>query len=191
MPELDILRSLILDDLFTALLPKDGTYSAKLRENDPSAKLKVVFVNSLPCDAVVLHFDKCRDTRPRSLFKGGSGPLSCCDYVLLIQWANQRVALFVELKSKKLRRITEKFKASECLLDYCDAALNRFFEQQRLLAQYRRGFIVFHLAPLNKRPTRPTIRPEGESADQFLKYPNPSPQGVSLNELMRLLFRPF
>ena len=183
MAELDVLGQLLCEDLFDDTKPESGGWSADLREPDHQAKLKTVCIRGLPEGTVVLKLHcKCW----KSLLRPECSHLSLCDYLLLSRMGSRKVALFVELKSKRPGRDKpiHQFKGAECLVDYCDAALERFHDHKDLLQSYAKHFVVFYITRANKTPTRPQRPPSNSTPESFLKCANPEPSGVWLNNLL-------
>lgn len=202
MGELDVLKQLLKQNLLVDISDKGGIRSVTLRERDSQAKLKTVCVGGLPEGTVVLATDNCRPGS--SLFRSSLGECRRCDYVILAQTKRKGgVAVLIELKSwpgsgesktpqaaesteaECAKKCGEKFKATECILDYCDAALDRFHNQTALLKHYHKHyFVVFYKAPhLEKKPTR-LERPPNDKPDCFLKYPVVGTGGPFLEELV-------
>lgn len=80
-----------------------------------------------------------------------------CDYVIMNNTGGKVKMLFVELKSLDVteEKLTEKFRATECFMDYCESISKRFFSRS-ILSSCEKRFVVFYLAPsLTKTPTRP------------------------------------
>jgi len=103
-----------------------------------------------------------------------------CDYVLFTPVKQSLYILFIELKSKNLLKpeISEKFKATECFIDYCDSIAKRFFDCSILKGCLKR-FVVFYLAPsINKTPTRP-IKSNHSKPENPLYFANPDKPKLS------------
>jgi len=185
MAELDVLRELLVGELFVNLRPQYGNWLVDLRESNRQAKLKSVRIRDLPEGTVVLKVDKCKPYK--SLFRDKHGPLRRCDYILFLRKEDRRLALFVELKSERLGRdrIIRQFKGAECLMDYCDAVLNRFHGKMGLLRHYEKHFVVFYISRLDKQTTRPKSAPKNDMPERFLTYANPSSKGISIKELIK------
>ena len=103
-----------------------------------------------------------------------------CDYVLFAHLKRALYILFIELKSANLLKseISEKFRATECFIDYCDSIAKRFFGGSILKGCLKR-FVVFHLAPsINKTPTRP-IKSNHSKPENPLYFANPDKPKLS------------
>ena len=64
--------------------------------------------------------------------------------------------IFVELKSSNIAKevLIEKFRATECFMDYCESISKRFFSRS-ILRRCEKRFVVFYSVPtLAKTPTR-------------------------------------
>ncbi len=179
------LLALLVDGLFGIISEKDGRRFARLQESGMEASLKRVDICDVPDGTLILNLDKYE--QPKSLFKGKQGERQRCDYVLITALENQPFLIFIELKSKTLKNseIERQFKGAECVMDYCDAALDRFHGQNGLLRQCQKRFVVFYRPHLAKQRTRPVIPSQkNDSPQRALKYP--APQNPSLKRLVVL-----
>lgn len=168
------LRALLAGDLIGTLSEREGRRFARLKEHSADAKLKQVDIFDLPEDSLLIHLEKYE--QPRTLFNGRLGERQRCDYVLITTVRGCPTVLFIEMKSAHLKRsdIVKQFKGAECILAYCDAALNRFHGQDGLLENCHKRYVVFYRPRLNKQRTRP--RPSAfrnDSPEQALRYPAP------------------
>lgn len=79
-----------------------------------------------------------------------------CDYVIMNNTGGNMKIIFVELKSLNVaeENLIEKFRATECFMDYCESIAKRFFNGTIVLGCEKR-FVVFYLSSLAKSPTRP------------------------------------
>jgi len=182
MMDTSSLRALLVDEMFGVVSETDGRRFARLKESGAEARLKRVDIYDIPDGTVLLNLDMYN--QPRSLFKGEQGERQRCDYVLITAMGNQPVLVFIELKSSALKNteIERQFKGAECVMDYCDAALNRFHGQNGLLRQCQKRFVVFYRPRLAKQRTRPAnLSRRNDSPERALKYP--APQNPSLRRL--------
>ncbi|MDD3023143.1 MAG: hypothetical protein PHE26_04510, partial [Syntrophomonadaceae bacterium] len=95
------------------------------------------------------------------------------------------IILFIELKSTDLNdnEVKRQFMGAECALDYCNAALKRFHNQDCYFDSFDKRFVVFHKAgSIAKRPTRAKALNNNVSS-RYLKYPHP--HEPSIRELVR------
>lgn len=167
-----LLRDLLVDDLFVAFSIRYNRQLARLKESGRDAKLKRVDIYDIPIDSVLLKIDKSKP--PITLFKTGKGQRKRCDYILFTEMNGVKYMLFIELKSKKVKKHLKQFKGSECIIDYCDATLNRFYNQNNLLQTYEKRFVLFYKFSINKkktRPQKPTIK--NDTPEKAYRYPNP------------------
>ncbi len=185
MAELDVVQQLLMNNLFIPLHDEHGRKAVLLKETDVGAKLRKVKVLDLDPDTVVIELDKA--DQPATLFKEGKGQRKRCDFVLLTKVKGQKIALFVEMKSESLNngRIKKQFRGAECLMDYCDAVLNRFYDQENLLEGYIKRFVLFYKNSINKTRTRP-VKPtkNNDTPENMFKYANPI--NPSINHLVVL-----
>ena len=79
-----------------------------------------------------------------------------CDYVIVSQENNTAYIVFVELKSGTVldNDICQKFKATECFIDYYESICDRLFSNLCLKNASKR-FVVFAKGTEQKLPTRP------------------------------------
>jgi hypothetical protein len=91
------------------------------------------------------------------------------------------------MKSGRLNmaEIQRQFKGAECVIDYCDAVLNRFHGQHGLFKSYKKRFVIFYKPSMDKRTTQPFETPTtNDSPERALKYP--SPHNPSIKKLLGL-----
>jgi len=182
MTDLQILRDVLNDGLFIQLEPDGQEYTVKLVEKDPSAKLKKVILEGLHANTVILKIDK---TNTQKVFKAGRGQLKRCDYLIFTKINNRRYAFFIELKSRNKDEYIKQFKGAECIVDYCDSVLNRFYNKTGLLAQFEKRFVLFYKTSIDKRPTRPSPPVmKNDSPEKSYKYSDP--HTVRIDNLVRL-----
>jgi hypothetical protein len=175
MVDTTFLRALLVDDLFGAISEKDGRRFARLKERGAEAKLKRVDIFDIPEGSLLLNLDQYE--QPISLFRGEQGERQRCDYVLVTAMETVPLLVFIEIKSSILKNseIQRQFKGAECVLDYCDAALDRFHGQNGFLRQFKKRFVVFYRPRLAKQRTRPTVPSKKNNAPELaLKYPSPT-----------------
>ena len=80
-----------------------------------------------------------------------------CDYVIMNNAGRNVKIIFVELKSSNLAKeeLAEKFRATECFMDYCESIAKRFFSKT-IISGCEKRFVVFHLVySIAKTPSRP------------------------------------
>ena len=106
-----------------------------------------------------------------------------CDYVILNESGRKVKMIFVELKSLNVtkQKLIEKFRATECFMDYCESISKRFFCRS-ILSSCEKRFVVFYLAPsLAKTPTRPQSSSHNEAEHaKFIA----NPRKTKLRELL-------
>lgn len=98
-----------------------------------------------------------------------------CDYVIMNKTGGKIKIIFVELKSLNVAKeeSLEKFKATECFMDYCESIAKRFFNKT-ITGGCEKRFVVFHLGPsMAKTSTRQEslIHNKPENA-KFIANPN-------------------
>ena len=184
MADHDILKKVINDELFVDIIMEHGRNIARLKECGTEAKLKLVKVCGLPDNSVLLNLDKSKE--PKSLFKAGKGQRKRCDYVLFTELDGRKIMIFIELKSGRTKRqdIIRQFKGAECIIDYCESVIKRFYNHIDLFVMYEKRFVIFHKAPsMAQRTTRltPAIY-KNNKPESFLKIPNPV--NLNLKELV-------
>lgn len=183
MVDIEIMKKLLVDDLFSPISEKDGRSFARLKESGIDARLRRVDIYDVSEDSLLIKLDKY--DQPKSLFKGTEGERKRCDYVLITSINSQSYLLFIEMKSKRVKpsEFIKQFKGAECLMDYCDATLKRFHEQNNFFEGFKKRFVVFYKIPLSKQRTR-SIDSFGNNStpDKALTYL--SPHNPSLEKLV-------
>jgi hypothetical protein len=152
----NLLRTVLNGALFVRIKKKDNDYTAKIEEKSKDAKLKTFSLSGLPGNAILLKWDKFKVD---GLFEKGQGQCKRCDFLLLTVNNKKRFAVFIELKSRIKKQPEEEkyirqFKGGECLLDYVESVLNRFYGKNNFFSDYKKQFVVFFpQIPLDKKPT--------------------------------------
>lgn len=146
------LQKLLVDELFGNI--KNQT--AILQENDVSAKLKEVKIIDVPDNSILIKIDY--GNTDNHIFRSENGHRKRCDYLLIAeQNNNKRILLFVEMKSETFTKeeMTQKFRASECLLDYIVSMLNRFYKKNFNLYECKKRFVSFQKRRIDKKQIHP------------------------------------
>ncbi len=146
---LELLRSILADNI----IHSTENNIAILKENNKNASLKIINITNILESDILLHLDNaCSNT----IFKGTNGENKRCDYVL----TNNKAAYFIEIKSTKnpehkLIECTQKFKATECILEYIDSVIHIIYEQPKIFNKLEKRYILIYKAtPIAKTPTR-------------------------------------
>lgn len=184
--DLNVVLDLLVENMLGEFGQENGRRFAQLKECGVDAKLKTVRIFDIPDNSILINLDRYR--QPETLFKDNRGQRTRCDYVLLTTFNHLPCMLFIEMKSRSVsdKEILKQFKSSECLMDYCNAVLNRFHEQNDLLKSFHKRFVVFYKPRSTpKRPSRPPCpSSSNDKPDNALKYP--SPRNPTLGCLVRL-----
>ncbi|MDR3555651.1 MAG: hypothetical protein P4L55_12915 [Syntrophobacteraceae bacterium] len=174
MPDLSVMRELLVDEIIGSTGAEYGRCFALLKEDAPESKLKTVRIFDVSPNSVLINLDKFE--QPKTLLKGGRGQRQRCDYVLLSIWQGTPIMLFVEMKSGTAQdsEIQRQFKGAECIMDFCNSVLKRFHDQDDFLGRFLKRFIVFYKPRLAKQRTRP-VRPsqKNDTPERAFKYPDP------------------
>jgi hypothetical protein len=179
------LKEFFADNLYMKPFDQHGRNCVRLKETRKNAMLREVTIMDLPNDSIVLKIDKFE--QPKTLFKGKNGECKRCDYILALAKENRRFLLFIEMKSGRFNNaeVQQQFKGSECVMDYCDAVLERFHGHDDVFKKYEKRFVIFYKPNLAKRTTQPFRKPaQNDSPEKALKYP--SPHNPSINILLGL-----
>lgn len=174
MAGLDELKLLLMDRMFGEFGLENGRRFAMLKETGIDAKLKKVMIYDVPENTVLLKLDEYE--QPHTLFKEGNGQRCRCDYVLITEIGTSKYIIFIEMKSKNFKNnnVIKQFKGAECLIDYCDSALNRFYDLNDKLKHYKKRFVLFYKSTsVRKSPSRQPSSNRNSTPDSMLKYPNP------------------
>ena len=185
MRNLKVVKDLLVNDLLGELGNEQGRCFAQLKEDAADAKLKMIRIFDVSPGSILINLDKVE--QPRTLLRNEKGQRQRCDYVLLTICENRPLMLFVEIKSSTVSKaeIQRQFKGAECMMDYCDAVLNRFHDQDNLLGSFLKRFVVFYKPRIAKRATRSHGPPQkNDIAERAFRYP--SPHNPSLKSLVHL-----
>ena len=76
-----------------------------------------------------------------------------------------------------------QFYGAECIIDYCNATLKRFFHQPDFFCKYKKRFVVFYKLSVSKKETRYLdTSKKNDTPERMLKYF--SPKNPSLFKLI-------
>lgn len=178
MANLESLNELLVDKIKGTICINNGRRFAMLKESEKDSKLKRVDIYDVPEGSILIKLDQFN--QPDSLFKSHKGQCKRCDYVLVTTIENIDILLFIEMKSSKIRNIEieQQFKGAECVIDYCDAVLNRFHNQDDLLKKHAKRFVIFYKPYISKKSTRSKrskvpLPQRNDTPEQAYRYPAP------------------
>lgn len=180
-----LLEELFAANLYVSTFVEYGRNCVKLKETRKNASLREITIMDLPKNSIILNVEKFE--QPKTLFKGKIGECKRCDYVLVLTEEKRKILLFIEMKSGRLNKseVQQQFKGAECVIDYCDAVLDRFHAQDGLFKSYKKRFVIFYKPSIAKRTTQPFKTPtKNDSPERALKYP--SPHNPSIKKLVGL-----
>jgi hypothetical protein len=126
---------------------------AFLEESSKDAELNNIKINGLKNNYLLLKMDKV-DTQTLYLSKKGENMR--CDYLLV----TDNIVYFIEIKSNKKsdtiykEESIKKFRAVECILDYIDSVLLKFYNIQNYFKELEKRYILFYLGqPIQFQPS--------------------------------------
>jgi hypothetical protein len=175
----------ILKDVIRNCTLSDTTRTwAELKEyknRDLPNALQRVKIEVLPSGTIWFCVDSKGSWSP--YLSGTRGIHKRCDYVIVSHENNTTYIVFIELKSENVSNsdIRDKFKATECFIDYCESICCRLFSNLCLKKASKR-FVVFAKGTEQKLPTRPETILHDQS-DRPKLIVNPS--HVKFKELIR------
>ena len=106
-----------------------------------------------------------------------------CDYVIMNNTGGRVKIIFVEFKSLNVskKELIEKFKATECFVDYCESIAKRFLNRT-IVGKCEKRFVVFHLVPsIAKTPSRPKLSSHNKPENaKFIA----NPRNIKLKQLL-------
>jgi hypothetical protein len=178
------LQKLLVAELFSNI----ENQTAILKENDTCTKLSEVKIIGVPDDSIFIKIDYGDEYK---MFRSENGQRRRCDYLIIADKNknnkndSNRILLFIEMKSTNFQRneIDEKFRASECLLDYIVSMLKRFHNINLEPDQCKKRFVVFHNKRIDKTPIHPP-KEIGSKPENYLSvnfYPDKPPTLKSLS----------
>ena len=171
-----------------------------LSEPDPSAKLKTVNVNGLSSDFIALKPDDCN----YDFFQRGYANKQC-DYILLSEFENRKVAVFVEMKSNvsphdaevespvsnshgQYASYVQQLRGSNCLFDLLVSVLSNFFKCSFLGEEYTRFYVVLYysgnIPPIHEPVLLTRVKPNTSPEDAYIR-PTDNNEQLTLRNLIR------
>ena len=111
----------------------NGEYSLTLTESDYLSKLRILTVNSVPKNTIMLPLQEYSKlglgTRLKKILKPDPGIFKCCDYLLISMVREKLYMIYIELKTGQIiaSEIKEQFKGASCFIEYCNAIIEHFY----------------------------------------------------------------
>jgi hypothetical protein len=142
-----------------------------LYEREQNAILNTLCVDDLPPDTIVLKMDK---TIVQNLLKTpGVGRRT--DYILLFKTAEKKYIVHAELKSSRRNddtEVMEKFKGTDCILDYCESIMGSFHGYQNGFSGFERRYVLCYKTPsISKLPSRPHVPHSNTRPEYYIPLP--------------------
>jgi len=153
---------------------QNGRRFIRLKENDPSAKLKTVDLYGVSPDAVAVKLDS--GVPPADLLDKKGGQRRRCDYLLVTEFDKRKILLYIDLKSSHVDNdVKLQFKGGVCLVKYLDAVMEQFHARKGFFETFGESrFVAFYKPPrLHKMPSRAPQAVGNTKIDKFYKYANP------------------
>lgn len=140
----------------------DGKQEVVLTErNAPDSQMRI---RALPVDSVVVKIGDFPDTR--SFFAGGNNLNHRADYMILCP--SEKVVVYIEMKRgrDKSTEIAAQLRGAMCAGKFIQALGREHFGQRDFLKDYRRVFVGFSHATVDKRVTgRPGEKGSGTTPE--------------------------
>ena len=183
MSDMEILDRLIRSEACVQTGIQHDKTVAELHESQTSDSS--VTILDLPSDALIIKTDHFPS--PDTVFKGEKGECRRADYVVISE--RKQCILYIEIKrtSDSWIQITQQLTGASCVIAYCRAIVEGFWEKRDFLASYKERFVCFgHTggAP-RKRPTRVERQQTlHDTPNKAQKIDWPPKKGVFFNKLL-------
>ncbi|MGD9639596.1 MAG: hypothetical protein AB7U85_11185 [Alphaproteobacteria bacterium] len=159
--------------------------TAYLKENSKEAELKLVKVTNIPDNSILL---ACDGAKTDTLFQKGNGQNMRCDYLLI----SNGVAYFIELKTssksedKYYEDCIKKFKAVECIADYIDSVIERFYKKDKIFFTLEKRYILIYKEPplsINTTSMKPKEKPCNDKPETMSFLPVKNEEEIDISTL--------
>ena len=164
MTDIKILQEMINDDAKEDI--ENGGY-VFLKEYDDCKQLSYsVKITGLPQNAFVLKADSFQEFA--SILKCNSDIGQCCraDYVIIADDGKDKQILYIELKGGRRKpqteRIANQLKGAKCLIEYCRAIGNAFWDGG---GDFLKGYTPQYILILQKLKIKTVIRQRHSTPD--------------------------
>jgi len=149
MSPIDVLEQKVLH---TGIVERLSGNKVRLCERDSPMREVLLKVEN-PRKTLLLRID---EVQIKKLYQKGKGQLKRCDYVIFTEVKGRKYLVFAEMKHKDRdnEKIIQQFRGAECLVDYIDSVLKRFYGVKSL-KEYEKHFVLFYRVPIPKEATRP------------------------------------
>lgn len=179
---IEIIKQLL--DSAAVIQPNDdsGVWEIRLKETNPSAKLKLVQIRGVPKNSLLIKVDGASPLN--ALLSAEKGIRQRCDYVLLTERNNIPVLVYCEMKSASASpsEVSRQFKGGVCIVRYFDSLLREFLGINNYFSAIKEVFFVAfsQVKGWKKTPKKCGIALRS-TADNFCKCPSAY---VGLKELI-------
>lgn len=167
----------ILLEMFnnSALVPLqcDNGTRCKVRLTEPDVPDLSIEIRNIPADAVVIKVDLFPP--PKNLFQDNKGECKRADYAIIS--LEKKCILYIEMKKNKTTNpsshIVAQLKGAECVMQYCQAIGQSFWETPSFLQGYKNRFCCIFMTktPIPKKTSRDRP-PIHDSPNKFAKFQN-------------------
>ena len=187
--DFDILHDLIRDEALARVEFPYGKKTIVLEE--PGHQQQSAYslrINDVPDDAVAFRADAF--PAPNHLFKNDKGECKRADFVVIASDGKTNWIIYVEMKRGKgpsEKQITQQLRGTQCLVAYCRAIGQEFWQERRFLKKesYQQRFISVRDIGIPKKPR--SVPPESGRHDvpeRMLKINSPHRGNLRFNHLV-------
>ena len=180
--DVEILKDLFKDEAQVPVYTREHRVFAELME--PKTDDSSVILRGVPQDAFIVKADLFPS--PDGVFASKNRECKRADFIVISE--QHRCILFIELKrtTKEKRHIVQQLKGAKCLVEYCKAIVEHFWENSSFLLDYEERYICFRHT--GKRIAKQTTRIDENPAlhnvpDKVRMISQVSSKGIEYNKL--------
>ena len=185
--DFDILEALIRDEALASVEHSYGKKALVLTEsgNTPGSGYSLT-VRDVPDDAIALKADAF--PAPISIFRGDNGECKRADFVIIASDGGSKWVVYIEMKKGGGRtelEIVRQLRGAECLIAYCRAIGQKFWQAHNFLDNsYRPCFVSVRDIGAQKRPSFPQRSARHDAPERMLKIKAPPNSTVRFKQLV-------
>lgn len=181
-----ILRDLIADDALVLAKSDRHGNSILVLEERGSSNTYSLELRKVPDDVLAIRADQF----PEPKFRGSRGERKRADFIIVAIVGTKKWIVYIELKagSRRSKEVTEQLKGAKCLLAYCRAAGQTFWQQKGFLdrREYLQRFVSVARISMNKKPTRLKKAPAvHDTPENMLRIGSPANGTLPFSSLVK------
>ncbi|MCT7967457.1 hypothetical protein NG799_14040 [Laspinema sp. D1] len=154
MGDIAILKEMFQDTAIVSL--EECKHKKQVTLEEPGPPKYEVTLYEMPNENEVIIIKADAFKSPNTVFKGKHGECRRSDFVIIADWKNFKVIVFIEMKRRQAENsyIITQIKGSECFVAYCREIGRKFWNKPDFLSNYEYRFVSTRDISISKSSTR-------------------------------------